>query len=212
MCEFSGAAEGDPWRPPTGVPMGIVVPLADRVHAKAQHGLHRAARGERWNVAIQSYLTAAVINLKRLAKAALRAGIEALMPWLVERLTLSVRFELVNQFLPTNFTPPIPSSRKRGFFNRPATRLFLRPFPADFGHRRARTGPDQWIICHTHHTKSYVESNLFSSWRDQTEEDWERNRATLEGYPDVKCEHPKNPTNTNGIQPCVVTQAEAIPK
>ncbi len=88
--------------------MGIVVPLADRVHAKAQHGLHRAARRERWNVAIQSYLTAAVINLKRLAKAALRTGIEALMPWLVERLTLSVRFELVNQFLPTNFTPRHP--------------------------------------------------------------------------------------------------------
>jgi len=37
--------------------------------AKMQHGLARAVRRGRWNVAIQSYLTAAVINLKRLAKA-----------------------------------------------------------------------------------------------------------------------------------------------
>lgn len=37
--------------------------------AKIQHGLARAVRRGLWNVAIQSYLTAAVINLKRLAKA-----------------------------------------------------------------------------------------------------------------------------------------------
>ena len=35
--------------------------------AKAQHGLRRAMRRGLWNVAIQVYLTAAVINLKRLA-------------------------------------------------------------------------------------------------------------------------------------------------
>lgn len=35
--------------------------------AKTQHGLRRAARRGRWNVAIQSYLAAAVMNLKRLA-------------------------------------------------------------------------------------------------------------------------------------------------
>jgi hypothetical protein len=32
-----------------------------------QHGLRRAARRGLWNVAIQVYLTAAVVNLKRLA-------------------------------------------------------------------------------------------------------------------------------------------------
>jgi transposase len=37
--------------------------------AKIQHGLARAVRRGRWNVAIQAYLTAAVINLKRLAAA-----------------------------------------------------------------------------------------------------------------------------------------------
>jgi len=35
--------------------------------AKTQHGLRRAARRRLWNVAIQAYLTAAVMNLKRLA-------------------------------------------------------------------------------------------------------------------------------------------------
>lgn len=37
--------------------------------AKVQHGLARAVRRGRWNVAIQSYLTVAVMNLKRLAAA-----------------------------------------------------------------------------------------------------------------------------------------------
>ncbi len=37
--------------------------------AKEQHGLRRSVRRRLWNVKIQSYLTAAVINLKRLAKA-----------------------------------------------------------------------------------------------------------------------------------------------
>ena len=42
---------------------------AEGVHgeAKTQHGLRRAARRGLWNVAIQVYLTAAVMNLKRLA-------------------------------------------------------------------------------------------------------------------------------------------------
>ena len=35
--------------------------------AKTQHGLRRAVRRGLWNVAIQAYLTAAVMNLKRLA-------------------------------------------------------------------------------------------------------------------------------------------------
>jgi IS5 family transposase len=35
--------------------------------AKTAHGLRRAVRRGRWNVAIQAYLTAAVMNLKCLA-------------------------------------------------------------------------------------------------------------------------------------------------
>ena len=34
--------------------------------AKTQHGLRRVARRGLWDVAIQAYLTAAVMNLKRL--------------------------------------------------------------------------------------------------------------------------------------------------
>lgn len=37
--------------------------------AKTQHGLRRAARRGLWTVSIQVYLTAAVMNLKRLAVA-----------------------------------------------------------------------------------------------------------------------------------------------
>jgi len=47
--------------------------LVEGVHgeAKTQHGLRRAVRRGLFNVAIQVYLTAAVMNLKRLAKASI---------------------------------------------------------------------------------------------------------------------------------------------
>lgn len=49
--------------------------LVEGIHgeAKARHGLGRAMRRGLWNVRIQAWLTAAVINLKRLAKARLCA-------------------------------------------------------------------------------------------------------------------------------------------
>ncbi len=48
--------------------------LVEGIHgeAKARHGLNRARRRGLWNVQIQAWLTAAAINLKRLAKALLR--------------------------------------------------------------------------------------------------------------------------------------------
>lgn len=48
--------------------------LVEGIHGegKAQHGLRRAARRGLWNVAIQAYLRAAVLNLKRLAALCLR--------------------------------------------------------------------------------------------------------------------------------------------
>jgi len=82
--------------------------MVEGVHgeSKAQHGLHRAARRGRWNVAIQSYLTAAVINLKRLAKA---LSPRALIQWLagaieasfeqVWRVITSIRTRLSNRRL-----------------------------------------------------------------------------------------------------------------
>jgi len=61
--------------------------------AKAQHGLRRAVRRGLWNVAIQVYLTAAAINLKRLARALLR-----LLPWPPRRLlALLARFMRICQ-------------------------------------------------------------------------------------------------------------------
>lgn len=48
--------------------------LVEGIHGegKTQHGLRRAARRGLWNMAIQAYLTAAVMNLKRLAALWLR--------------------------------------------------------------------------------------------------------------------------------------------
>jgi O-acetyl-ADP-ribose deacetylase (regulator of RNase III) len=48
--------------------------LVEGIHgeAKARHGLSRAHRRGLWNLQIQAWLTAAAINLKRLAKAYLR--------------------------------------------------------------------------------------------------------------------------------------------
>ena len=60
--------------------------LVEGMHgeAKARHGLDRAVRRGLANVAIQSWLTAAAINLKRLAKAAflsIMRRITALRPY-----------------------------------------------------------------------------------------------------------------------------------
>jgi transposase len=55
--------------------------------AKQQHGLRRAARRGLDNVAIQVYLTALVINLKRLAAALGGSYRAALAQWLATRLT-----------------------------------------------------------------------------------------------------------------------------
>ncbi len=47
-------------------------------------------------------------------------------------------------------------------------------------------GMDHWIVCDEHKMCWYVGSNLFSSWREETESDWERNRARLAGYEAVE--------------------------
>ncbi len=47
-------------------------------------------------------------------------------------------------------------------------------------------GPDHWVVCHAHKTKWRIGSNLYSSWRDQTEADWTRNSYLLSTYMTVK--------------------------
>ncbi len=46
-------------------------------------------------------------------------------------------------------------------------------------------GRDHYFICHVHKTCWYVGSNLFSGWREDSEETQRENRALLESYSDV---------------------------
>jgi hypothetical protein len=46
-------------------------------------------------------------------------------------------------------------------------------------------GRDHWGVCHTHRTRWWIGFNLFSGWRDETE-DQQRERLTeIEDYRDV---------------------------
>ncbi len=47
-------------------------------------------------------------------------------------------------------------------------------------------GPQQWFFCEEHSTKWLVEENLFSSWKEESEEDWQRHTAQLEHYAEVE--------------------------
>jgi hypothetical protein len=43
-------------------------------------------------------------------------------------------------------------------------------------------GRSHWFICHEHKTKWCVGSNLFSNWRDETEDDWRKTHERLASY------------------------------
>jgi hypothetical protein len=45
--------------------------------------------------------------------------------------------------------------------------------------RILNVGRDHWSVCFEHKNKWHVGSNLFSSWREETETDWERNERLL---------------------------------
>ena len=47
-------------------------------------------------------------------------------------------------------------------------------------------GRGHWFICHKHKNKWFVGSNLFSSWRHEPEEEWERNAQLIERYREVE--------------------------
>jgi hypothetical protein len=66
------------------------------------------------------------------------------------------------------------------------------------------------FVCHTHKTAWCVGNNLFSDWRDETEEIWERNAALLAQYTEV--ESLNNPIfcgPPDGCQRCGAGQPEA---
>lgn len=60
-----------------------------------------------------------------------------------------------------------------------------------------------FFVCDTHKVFWSAGGNLFSSWRDQTEADWQHNANLLDGYREVQPKHPKLLNNT-GIQPWFV--------
>lgn len=47
-------------------------------------------------------------------------------------------------------------------------------------------GRDHWYVCHTHRTKWWVGSNLFSSWRHEDEEDWALHALRIRDYEEVE--------------------------
>ena len=53
-------------------------------------------------------------------------------------------------------------------------------------------GREHYSCCDAHRVFWYVGSNLFSSWRDQTEEQWAANRDLLSGYREVEEHHDVN--------------------
>ncbi|MGO6798374.1 hypothetical protein ACCT24_34955 [Rhizobium ruizarguesonis] len=68
------------------------------------------------------------------------------------------------------------------------------PFTDDFSglcpicHRNdgmLNVGKTHWTVCHTHNVRWSIGTNLFSGWRHETEEDWERNSKLLSTYEDV---------------------------
>ena len=56
------------------------------------------------------------------------------------------------------------------------------------------TGREHWAYCDEHKTKWIVGSNLFSSWREQTEEDWSANAKYLADYREIVPPHVAVPT------------------
>ena len=55
-------------------------------------------------------------------------------------------------------------------------------------------GRDHWAVCDEHRTAWNFGANLFSSWHEETENDWRRNEAKLKTYRVVE---PVRPDITN---------------
>ncbi|UCF32891.1 MAG: hypothetical protein JSV78_11220 [Phycisphaerales bacterium] len=54
-------------------------------------------------------------------------------------------------------------------------------------------GREHWFYCKAHKTRWHVGSNLFPSWRRQTEERWKRNSEFLADFQEVKPLGPGDP-------------------
>ncbi|MBE9100246.1 hypothetical protein IQ267_12430 [filamentous cyanobacterium LEGE 07170] len=47
-------------------------------------------------------------------------------------------------------------------------------------------GRDHWGYCSNHKTRWYIGSNLMSSWRYETEDDWKANSQILQEFTEVE--------------------------
>ena len=47
-------------------------------------------------------------------------------------------------------------------------------------------GRNHWFVCKKHKVKWLHGSNLFSHWREETQEDWDRNREDIKNYQEVE--------------------------
>ena len=47
-------------------------------------------------------------------------------------------------------------------------------------------GRGHWKVCHAHKVRWFVGENLFSTWKDETENDWRRNHDLIGAYPKVE--------------------------
>jgi hypothetical protein len=63
------------------------------------------------------------------------------------------------------------------------------PF-CEFNDGYINDGPDHWFICKTHQTKWRVGSNMFSGWREETDEERLRSRYRLLNYRSVEPRRP----------------------
>lgn len=50
------------------------------------------------------------------------------------------------------------------------------------GFKYVNIGRDHWFYCETCKTKWWEGSNIFSGWRDENEEIWEKNKEKLKNY------------------------------
>ena len=60
-----------------------------------------------------------------------------------------------------------------------------------------------WFVCHGHRSKWRIGENLFSSWKDETEIQWDKNAYLLSGYEEVEPVHPR-------VMTCSRCQAQTI--
>jgi hypothetical protein len=53
-------------------------------------------------------------------------------------------------------------------------------------HGFLNVGPQHFHVCDTHRTYWLIGENLFSGWKDETEEEWDRNAEKLGSYRKVE--------------------------